>query len=177
MNSFVDVYIDDERGIQNFRRISRFVRECNMNPRLDTNSFNIHMSEVFGLLACEANEPIYNKPPSYTCNLSVNTFQVEHTKTIPAYPILLAHSHPPLTIYLILGLFLKFEDLIVFRKGDSVIHSMKKGWFMPRNVPGVGCGRLCMWGRVGWGGASHAGVGGVRWVLVGCRGSCWGGSW
>ena len=37
---------------------------------------------------------------------------------------------------------------------------MKKGSFVPKNVPGG-------WGGVGWGGVSHAGVGwgGVGWVM------------
>ena len=30
---------------------------------------------------------------------------------------------------------------------------MKKGSFVPKNIPGVG------WGRVGWGGVGHVGVG------------------
>ena len=41
--------------------------------------------------------------------------------------------------------------LIVYRKGDIVKQPMKKGSFVPKNVPGVG------WGRVG-----HEGVG---WVM------------
>ena len=32
-------------------------------------------------------------------------------------------------------------------------HPMKKGSFVPKNVPGVG------WGRVGWGGSCRDGVG------------------
>ena len=42
---------------------------------------------------------------------------------------------------------------------------MKKGSFVPKNVPGVGWGGSCR-GRVGWGGSCR---GGVRWG-VSCRG-------
>ena len=45
--------------------------------------------------------------------------------------------------------------IIVYREGDIVKQAMKKGSFVPKNVPGVG------WGGVGWGG----------WVMKG-----WGGS-
>ena len=41
--------------------------------------------------------------------------------------------------------------LFVYREGDIVKQPMKKGSFVPKNVPGVG------WGGVGWGG--HEGVG------------------
>ena len=41
--------------------------------------------------------------------------------------------------------------LFVYRKGDIVKQPMKKGSFVPKNVPGVG------WGGVGWGG--------VGWVM------------
>ena len=51
--------------------------------------------------------------------------------------------------------------LIVYRKGDIVKQPMKKGSFVPENVPGVG-----------WGGVGHAGVG---WVMQECGGSCRGG--
>ena len=43
------------------------------------------------------------------------------------------------------------KHVIVYRKGDIVKQPMKKGSFVPKNVPGVG------WGRVG-----HTGVG---WVM------------
>ena len=40
------------------------------------------------------------------------------------------------------------NQVIVYRKGDIVKQPMKKGSFVPKNVPGVG-----------WGGVSHVGVG------------------
>ena len=58
---------------------------------------------------------------------------------------------------------------IVYRKGDIVKQPMKKGSFVPKNVPGVG------WGGVGGscrGGTGHAGVG---WVMLGWGRSCRGG--
>ena len=39
---------------------------------------------------------------------------------------------------------------IVYREGDIVKQPMKKGSFVPKNVPGVG---------VGWGWVGHEGVG------------------
>ena len=39
------------------------------------------------------------------------------------------------------------SGLIVYQKGDIVKQPMKKGSFVPKNVPGVG------WGGVGWGGS------------------------
>ena len=41
------------------------------------------------------------------------------------------------------------HNLIVYREGDIVKQPMKKGSFVPKNVPGVGVG----WGGVGWGGS------------------------
>ena len=52
---------------------------------------------------------------------------------------------------------------------------MKKGSFVPKNVPGVGWGGSCR-GRVGWGGSCrgggvcHAGVGHAGGWGVSCRG-------
>ena len=45
---------------------------------------------------------------------------------------------------------------------------MKKGSFVPKNVPGVG------WVMLGWGGVGHAGVG-VGWGVVGWVMQGWGG--
>ena len=42
---------------------------------------------------------------------------------------------------------------------------MKKGSFVPKNVPGVG------WG--GWVGHEGVGWGGVGWVMKGCGGVGW----
>ena len=42
-------------------------------------------------------------------------------------------------------IFLSF--FIIYQKGDIVKQPMKKGSFVPKNVPGVG------WGGVGWGGS------------------------
>ena len=42
--------------------------------------------------------------------------------------------------------------------GDIVKHPMKKGSFVPKNVPGVG------WGGVG--SVGHEGVGGVGWGVL-----------
>ena len=55
------------------------------------------------------------------------------------------------------------ESLIVYRMGDVVKQPMKKGSFVPKNVPGVGWGGVG-WGRigVGWGGSCRGGVG---WVM------------
>ena len=50
-------------------------------------------------------------------------------------------------------------------KGDIVKQPMKKGSFVPKNVPGVGWGGSCR-GGVGWGGSCRGGVG---WVLYSCR--------
>ena len=46
------------------------------------------------------------------------------------------------------------KTVIVYREGDIVKQPMKKGSFVPKNVPGVG------WGGVGW--VGHEGVG---WVM------------
>ena len=43
------------------------------------------------------------------------------------------------------------SSLFVYREGDIVKQPMKKGSFVPKNVPGVG------WGGVGW--VGHEGVG------------------
>ena len=63
-------------------------------------------------------------------------------------------------------------------KGDIVKQPMKKGSFVPKNVPGVGWGGVGLggvgWGGVGWGGWVMKGWGGVGWG-VSCRGG-WGGS-
>ena len=91
------------------------------------------------------------------------------------------------TIYLSVCLFHSFEDFIVYWKGDIVKQPMKKGSFVPKNVPGVGWG----WGMVGWvmkgWGGSCRGVVGVGHVGAGSDGSCrggvewamkgWGGPW
>ena len=48
---------------------------------------------------------------------------------------------------------------------------MKKGSFVPKNIPGVGWGGSCRDGvghvRVGWGGSCRGGVGhsGLGWVM------------
>ena len=47
--------------------------------------------------------------------------------------------------------FLNRNYLIVYQKGDIVKQAMKKGSFVPKNVPGVG-----------WGGSCR---GGVQWVM------------
>ena len=39
---------------------------------------------------------------------------------------------------------------------------MKKGSFVPKNVPGVGWGGVGWWVMKGWGGVGHEGVG---WVM------------
>ena len=46
--------------------------------------------------------------------------------------------------------------IIVYRKGGIVKQPMKKGSFVPRNVPGVGWGQSCK------GGVCHVGAG---WVM------------
>ena len=51
---------------------------------------------------------------------------------------------------------------------------MKKGSFVPKNVPGVGWGGVGHVG-VGWGGVGHAGGGGVGHAGVGWGVSCRGG--
>ena len=65
--------------------------------------------------------------------------------------------------------------VVVYQEGDIVKQPMKKGSFVPKNVPGVGWGG---WGGVWWvmhwwGGVGHAWVGGdgvghvgVGWVIV-----------
>ena len=94
--------------------------------------------------------------------------------------------------YFLLVLFLQPRcQLIVYREGDTVKQPMKKGSFVPKNVPGVGVGWWVMkgcggvgwggwvmkgwggvvWGGVGWGGVGHEGVGWVCHIGVG-----WGGS-
>ena len=50
-----------------------------------------------------------------------------------------------------LGEFLPSYFAFVYREGDIVKQPMKKGSFVPKNVPGVG------WGGVGW--VGHEGVG------------------
>ena len=55
------------------------------------------------------------------------------------------------------------RDIIVYREGDIVKQPMKKGSFVPKNVPGVGWGG---WVMKGWGG-----VGGSWGDEVGCCGS------
>ena len=45
---------------------------------------------------------------------------------------------------------------VVYREGDIVKQPMKKGSFVPKNVPGVG------WSGVGWGGSCRGRVG---WVM------------
>ena len=61
----------------------------------------------------------------------------------------------------ILQISLIMKYFIVYRKGDIVKQPMEKGSFVPKNVPGVG------WGRLGWGGVGHVGVG---WGMVGHEG-------
>ena len=53
------------------------------------------------------------------------------------------------------------SNIFVYRKGDIVKQPMKKGSFVPKNVPGAG------W--VGWGGSSRGGMG---WVMQEWGGSC-----
>ena len=81
----------------------------------------------------------------------------------------------------------------VYQKGDLVKQPMKKGSFVPKNVPGVGWGGCVMegWDGVGWGvggvgvswrggvGCVMEGVchGGVGWGAVGCVMEGWGGSY
>ena len=57
-----------------------------------------------------------------------------------------------------------FIILVVYREGDIVKQPMKKGSFVPKNVPGVGWGGVGWVGHeaVGWGGVGHEGVG---WVM------------
>ena len=62
------------------------------------------------------------------------------------------------------------STLIVYREGDIVKQPMKKGSFVPKNVPRVGWGGVCHVG-VGWGGVGHA-----RGWGVSCRVG-WGGGW
>ena len=55
--------------------------------------------------------------------------------------------------------------LFVYQKGDLVKQPMKKGSFVPKNVPGVGWGGVCHGGVgwcVSWSGVCHGGVG---WVI------------
>ena len=81
--------------------------------------------------------------------------------------------------------------MFVYREGDIVKQPMKKGSFVPKNVPGVGWGGWVMkgWGGVGWvmkgwGGVGHeswrggvgGGVGGSWRGGVGHVGVGWGGS-
>ena len=74
-------------------------------------------------------------------------------------------------------------NIIVYREGDIVKQPMKKGSFVPKNVPGVGWGGVghvgVGWGVMqGWGGVGHVGVGwgGVGHAGVGCVMQGWGGS-
>ena len=60
------------------------------------------------------------------------------------------------------------RDLFVYREGDIVKQPMKKGSFVPKNVPGVGWGGVGGWVMKGWGG-------GVGWVMKGWGGVGWGG--
>ena len=66
-------------------------------------------------------------------------------------------------------------------KGRHSEAAMKKGSFVPKNVPGVGWGGVgwggVRWGGVGWGEVRWGGVGrgGVRWGGVGWGGVGWGG--
>ena len=58
--------------------------------------------------------------------------------------------------------FVNFQNpMIVYRKGDIVKQPMKKGSFVPKNVPGVGWGGVGHVG-VGWDGSCRSGVG---WVM------------
>ena len=63
-------------------------------------------------------------------------------------------------------------NIFVYREGDIVKQPMKKGSFVPKNVPGVGgMGGSCRGGvghvGLGWGGSCRGGVGhaGVGWVM------------
>ena len=69
------------------------------------------------------------------------------------------------------GIIVTITVIIVYRKGDIVMDPMNSRDVLPKNVPGVG------WGRVGWGGSCWGGVGhvGVGWVMQGWGGSCRGG--
>ena len=53
--------------------------------------------------------------------------------------------------------FLGKWSFVVYREGDIVKQPMKKGPFVPKNVPRVGC--LCPKMYQGWGGVGHVGVG------------------
>ena len=53
----------------------------------------------------------------------------------------------------------EIDPLIVYREGDIVKQPMKKGSFVPKNVPGVG------WGGVGWVGHEGVGWGGSKLKL------------
>ena len=52
--------------------------------------------------------------------------------------------------------------MIVYREGDIVKQPMKKGSFVPKNVPGVGWVGGSYRAGVGWGGSCRGGVG---WVM------------
>ena len=59
----------------------------------------------------------------------------------------------------------EFPCLIVYRKGDIVMEPMNSRDVLPKNVPGVGWGRVGHVG-VGWGGVGVGwGGGGVGWVM------------
>ena len=58
------------------------------------------------------------------------------------------------------------HKIFVYREGDIVKQPMKKGSFVPKNVPGVGVGwGWGGWFMKGWGGVGHEGVG-VGWGWV-----------
>ena len=70
--------------------------------------------------------------------------------------------------------------IFVYQEGDIVKQPMKKGSFVPKNVPEVGWeGHEGVgWAMKGWGAWVMKGWGGVGWVMKGWGGSVilgWGG--
>ena len=63
---------------------------------------------------------------------------------------------PVITVHLDHTCYIFQVCFIVYREGDIVKQPMKKGSFVPKNVPGVGWGGVGHVG-VGWGGVGHVG--------------------
>ena len=94
-----------------------------------------------------------------------------------------SRNHPTVLLNTVPHVTSGGSRIFVYREGDIVKQPMKKGSFVPKNVPGVGWvgwvmqgGGVCHagWSGVGcvmqgWGGVGHAGGWGVS-----CRGWRWG---
>ena len=86
------------------------------------------------------------------------------------------HTHHITRCWIMEQNILPSGTIFVYREGDIVKQPMKKGSFVPKNVPGVGWGGVGgSWrGGVGWGRSWRGGVG-WGWVMKGWGGSCRGG--